>query len=127
MGRGEGSISGKTNRLINFHASSLLPPTKKIRLRINQGFEIAKKHALAFLDDFKRPLPGGADDPASTPDGRDALRLVARTALRTKLSESLADALAGVVLDAVLTIRRKGEPIDLFMVEIMHMVRNEQL
>jgi len=31
------------------------------------------------------------------------------------------------VLDAVLTIRRKGEPIDLFMVEIMHMVRNEQL
>ena len=88
----------------------------------HQGFEIAKKHALAFLDDFKVPLPGGTDDPASTPDGRDALRLVARTALRTKLSEQLADALAGVVLDAVLTIRRKGEPIDLFMVEIMHMV-----
>ena len=89
----------------------------------HQGFEIAKKHALAFLEDFKRPLPGGdSDDPASTPDGRDALRLVARTALRTKLSESLADALAGVVLDAVLTIRKKGEPIDLFMVEIMHMV-----
>ena len=100
---------------------NLKPPPRPKKTK--QGFEIAKKHALAFLDDFKRPLPGGTDDPASTPDGRDALRLVARTALRTKLSEALADALAGVVLDAVLTVRRKGEPIDLFMVEIMHMVR----
>lgn len=102
-----------------FLSTSKTPQTK-------QGFEIAKKHALAYLDDFKRPLPGGTDDPPSTPDGRDALRLVARTALRTKLSEALADALAGVVLDAVLTVRRKGEPIDLFMVEIMHMVREEK-
>ena len=125
---GGGSISRRRRRRRRKKTNSLtldFPffPHKKKHLK--QGFEIAKKHALAFLEDFKRPLPGGTDDPASTPDGRDALRLVARTALRTKLSEALADALAGVVLDAVLTVRRPGEPIDLFMVEIMHMVRLE--
>lgn len=129
---GEKDRSQKTKRLTFFLFSLLLlfstsPSTTTASPHPRaQGFEIAKKHALAFLDDFKRPLPGGTADPASTPDGRDALRLVARTALRTKLSESLADALAGVVLDAVLTIRREGEPIDLFMVEIMHMVRKRK-
>jgi len=44
-----------------------------------------------------------------------------RTSLRTKLHDKLADQLTDIVTDAVLIINRKNEPIDLFMVEIMHM------
>lgn len=39
-----------------------------------------------------------------------------RTSLRTKLYEELADQLTDIVVDAVLTIRKPDEPIDLFMV-----------
>ncbi|KAJ0977637.1 hypothetical protein J5N97_013111 [Dioscorea zingiberensis] len=46
-----------------------------------------------------------------TPDA-EILKMVARTTLRTKLYEALADQLTDIVLNA---------PIDLFMVEIMHM------
>jgi T-complex protein 1 subunit zeta len=46
---------------------------------------------------------------------------VARTALRTKLREGLADQLTDIVVDALLTIRKPDQPLDLHMVEIMHM------
>ena len=46
---------------------------------------------------------------------------VARASLRTKVQQELADSLTEIVVDAVLTIRREGQPIDLFMVEIMTM------
>ena len=49
------------------------------------------------------------------------LLCVARTALRTKLREELADKLTTIVVDAVLCIAKKEEPIDLHMVEIMTM------
>ncbi|KAK9802062.1 hypothetical protein WJX73_009618 [Symbiochloris irregularis] len=79
---------------------------------IVEGFELAKQAALSFLDSFK--LPAGADD-------RELLRCVARTSLRTKLYETLADQLTDIVVDAVLTIRQPDQPLDLFMVELMHM------
>jgi hypothetical protein len=41
---------------------------------------------------------------------------VARTALRTKLQESMADQLTDIVVDAVLTIQKPDQPLDLFMV-----------
>lgn len=47
---------------------------------------------------------------------------VAKTSLRTKLEETLADSIAEMVVDALLTIRTPGQPIDLFMVEIMTML-----
>ncbi len=72
-----------------------------------QGFEIAKKALLQFLDDFKEPVTDG---------DREALRCVARTSLRTKLYEQLADKLTDIVVDAVLTIRQDKEPVDLYMV-----------
>lgn len=77
-----------------------------------EGFEAAKKAALTFLDSFKETI-----DPAD----REVLRCVSRTSLRTKLYEALADQLTDIVTDAVLTIQRPEQPIDLFMVEIMHM------
>lgn len=72
-----------------------------------QGYEHAKKATLAFLEDFKE---------AADPGDRELLHCVARTSLRTKLYEGLADQLTDIVVDAVLTIRKPEEAIDLFMV-----------
>lgn len=52
---------------------------------------------------------------------RETLLSVARTSLRTKLHTALADTLTEAVVDAVLTIRKPDQPIDLHMVEIMKM------
>ncbi|KAH6913959.1 chaperonin-containing T-complex zeta subunit Cct6 [Coprinopsis sp. MPI-PUGE-AT-0042] len=88
---------------------------------IAEGFDLAKKEALKFLDDFKIKMQ---------PD-RATLINIARTSLDTKLSSVLAKQLAADVVDAVLTIRRPPptadtaemwrEPIDLHMIEIMKM------
>jgi T-complex protein 1 subunit zeta len=53
--------------------------------------------------------------------GRETLLSVARTSLRTKVHRDLADNLAEAVVDAVLSIHKENEPIDLHMVEIMKM------
>eukprot|EP00246_Nothoceros_aenigmaticus_P002535 TRINITY_DN13400_c0_g2_i1.p1 TRINITY_DN13400_c0_g2~~TRINITY_DN13400_c0_g2_i1.p1 ORF type:complete len:535 (-),score=113.38 TRINITY_DN13400_c0_g2_i1:180-1784(-) len=82
---------------------------------IVDGFEIAKKKTLEFLEKFKTPVVVG-----DNPD-REILKMVARTTLRTKLHQQLADQLTDIVVNAVLCIRKPDEPIDLFMVEQMHM------
>lgn len=79
---------------------------------IVDGFEIAKKATLTFLEQFKENAES---------DDRELLRCVARTSLRTKLHEKLADQLTDIVVEAVLTIRRPDKLLDLFMVEMMHM------
>ncbi|KAI0674926.1 chaperonin-containing T-complex zeta subunit Cct6 [Trametes maxima] len=88
---------------------------------IGEGFDIAKKEALAFLDKFKRPVKLD----------RATLINVAYTSLATKVNSALAKQLASEVVDAVLTIRppppapdspdQFREPIDLHMIEIMKM------
>ncbi|KAL1916369.1 uncharacterized protein VTP21DRAFT_5986 [Calcarisporiella thermophila] len=78
---------------------------------ITEGFDLAKKEALQFLEKFR--VAREAD--------RELLVSVARTALRTKVHRDLADTLTEAVVDAVLSIQREGEPIDLHMVEIMKM------
>ncbi|KAJ3300343.1 T-complex protein 1 subunit zeta [Borealophlyctis nickersoniae] len=79
---------------------------------ITEGFEIAKKEALAFLEKFrvKRDMD------------RETLISVARTSLRTKIRQELADTLTDAIVDAILCIYREGQPIDLHMVEIMKMM-----
>ncbi|KAJ0868984.1 putative chaperonin Cpn60/TCP-1 family, groEL-like apical domain superfamily [Helianthus annuus] len=79
------------------------------------GFDIAKKAILEFLEKFKTPVVMG-----DGPD-REVLKMVARTTLRTKLYDALADQLTDIVVNAVLCVRKPEEAIDLFMVEIMHM------
>jgi len=76
------------------------------------GFDLAKNRALAFLEKFRVQK--------NTLD-RELLINVARTSLRTKVHQELADSLTEIVTDAVLTIRKESEPVDLFMVEIMTM------
>ncbi|KAL6308209.1 chaperonin-containing T-complex zeta subunit Cct6 [Sparassis latifolia] len=87
---------------------------------IAEGFDLAKKESLAFLEKFKQPMKLD----------RATLINVAYTSLATKVHLSLAKQLAAEVVDAVLTIRppppSEGsgefrEPIDLHMVEIMKM------
>ncbi|KAI5829519.1 T-complex protein 1 zeta subunit [Schizophyllum commune Tattone D] len=88
---------------------------------IAEGFDLAKKEALKFLDTFKQP---------SKLD-RATLVNVAYTSLATKVSSAMAKHLSSAVVDAVLAIRRPPppedakdqwrEPIDLHMVEIMKM------
>jgi len=48
------------------------------------------------------------------------LRCVSRTSLTTKLAPHLADQLTDIVTDAVLTIKQKDQPLDLYMVRHMH-------
>lgn len=78
---------------------------------IVDGFEIAKKEALKFLDTFK----------TEAKIDRELLLSVARTSLTTKLSHSLAESLTPSIVDAVLAIHRPPEKIDLHMIEIMKM------
>ena len=80
---------------------------------ITEGFELAKKESLKFLDSFKASFGKGID--------RETLISVARTSLRTKVTIAIADALTEPIVEAVLCIKREGEPIDLHMVEIMKM------
>ena len=72
-----------------------------------QGFETAKKATLQFLETFR--------DKVQAPDS-EVLLCVARPSLRTKLYQELADQLTDIVVDAVLTIRKEDEPLDLYMV-----------
>ncbi|CAD6578423.1 MAG: T-complex protein 1 subunit zeta [Tremellales sp. Tagirdzhanova-0007] len=90
---------------------------------IGEGFDLAKKEALSFLDSFKQ-----------TPNlDRANLISVAHTSLSTKLHAVLAQKLAADVVDAVLAIKPLPaapeatgldawrDPIDLHMIEVMKM------
>ncbi|ANB11574.1 Cct6p [Sugiyamaella lignohabitans] len=82
---------------------------------LTDGFEIARKATLEFLDQFKTNL--------DTID-RELLLAVARSSLTTKVKQSLADVLTPVVTDAVLTIHdpsNKQSQLDLHMIEIAKM------
>jgi T-complex protein 1 subunit zeta len=50
------------------------------------------------------------------------LHKIARTSISTKLSPELTNLLVDIVVESVLIIQKPQQPIDLFMVEIMHMV-----
>lgn len=86
---------------------------------IADGFELAKAFATTFLEKFKVAKPDIQKD-------RELLASVARTSLRTKLHPEMADQLTDIVTDAVLIVRREGEPIDLNMVEKMHMLHRTE-
>merc|ERR1719446_247497 len=69
---------------------------------------------MKFLEEFKVPIA----DPLNA---REKLVCVARTSLRTKITPSIADAMAEAVVDAVRCIKKPDQPLDLHMIEILHM------
>lgn len=81
---------------------------------ITDGFHLAKEEVTRFLETFKIPFVGISSD-------REALLNVARSSLLTKLRPDMAHQMADMVADAVLCISRPNLPIDLHMVELMHM------
>ena len=80
-----------------------------------EGFDAAKTAAVSFLETYKIACAG-----IENPD-KELLTCVAKTALRSKLREELADKLTAIVVDAVCCVAKPDEPVDLHMVEIMHM------
>jgi len=81
---------------------------------IAEGFELARNEATSFLDDFKVPAENVLDD-------RERSLCIARTSLRTKLGANMADKMAEAVVDAIKIVKKPEVPVDLHMVEIMHM------
>lgn len=81
---------------------------------IVEGFELAREEILKFLDTVK------VEQKEIT---KELMTQVARTSLRTKVHDELADHLTDIIVNAVETIHRPGQdnPLDLHMVEIMHM------
>lgn len=80
-----------------------------------EGLDLAKQEVLKVLENVKVSC-------GTTPN-RELLDCVARTSLRTKLQQPLADQLKDIVVDAVLCIQGEDpeKPVDLFMVEVLHM------
>lgn len=91
---------------------------------IVEGWDFAKKEALAYLEQAKVPLPNVRSD-------YELLLSVARTSLRTKVPPQLADNLASIVVDAVTCIAPPSSsasvPIDLHMVEVLKMQHQSDL
>lgn len=82
--------------------------------QIAEGFDLARDETMQFLDKFKVPVPNPLAD-------REKLVCVARTSLRTKITPAIADNMAEAVVDAVKCIKMDDKPLDLHMVEILHM------
>ncbi|AGO13749.1 AaceriAGL121Wp [[Ashbya] aceris (nom. inval.)] len=83
---------------------------------ITDGFEIARKETIEFLEQFKVVKDGehGLD--------REFLLQVARSSLATKVNAELAEVLTPIVTDAVLAVSDiNTNALDLYMVEIMQM------
>lgn len=76
---------------------------------IVDGFDLAKKTLMDWIDSQK--LKVKLD--------RELLVSVARCSILTKLNEKVAIQLSEILADAVVTIAREHQPIDLHMVEIM--------
>ena len=76
------------------------------------GIELAKKETLAFLEKIKIAHPDVS---------KELLVEVARASLMTKVHPNIANPLTDIIVEAVNTIKKEGQPIDLHMIEIMHM------
>ena len=85
---------------------------------ITDGFDKARDSAVEFLDTFKIKK----DQPEKD---RELLTQVANTSLRTKLEPDLADVMTEAIVDAVQCVAEPDAPVDLHMVEIMHMQQQQ--
>jgi len=82
---------------------------------ITEGYELSKVKSMELLENFKLK---------KTVDAQ-LLQQVARTSLATKVQQEWVDLLVPIVTDAVLAVLHEGKPVDLHMVEIMHMIHRQ--
>jgi T-complex protein 1 subunit zeta len=83
------------------------------------GYEQSRQHVLDFVKEYQVDV---SDKVSGDEVDRELLVQVASTSLRTKVHSELADHLTEIVVDAVLAIRQPNKPLDLHMIEMMHMV-----
>jgi len=78
---------------------------------VTDGFDLAREELTRWIDEtaLERKID------------RELLVEIARCSLATKVVSDFATVLSEIVTDAVLTIQREGQPLDLHMVEIMAM------
>mmetsp|Transcript_27032 Transcript_27032/g.37620 ORF Transcript_27032/g.37620 Transcript_27032/m.37620 type:complete len:544 (-) Transcript_27032:267-1898(-) len=88
---------------------------------IVEGFELARDHCMKFIDEFKKDV--SEEKKVDT----DLLMNVARSSLKTKVHAKLAEHLSDIVVKAIKCIHKPGNPIDLHMVEMMHMVHKSDM
>ncbi|AQZ11374.1 CCT6 (YDR188W) [Zygosaccharomyces parabailii] len=82
---------------------------------ITDGFDLARKEALSFLDSYKIARDVEEVD-------REFLLQVARSSLSTKVGLELTEVLTPIVTDAVLNVwNKEKDSLDLYMVELMQM------
>ncbi|SJM83487.1 T-complex protein 1 subunit zeta [Zygosaccharomyces bailii] len=82
---------------------------------ITDGFDLARKEALSFLDNYKIARDVEEVD-------REFLLQVARSSLSTKVGLELTEVLTPIVTDAVLNVwNKEKDSLDLYMVELMQM------
>lgn len=82
---------------------------------ITDGFDLARKEALSFLDSYKIARDVDEVD-------REFLLQVARSSLSTKVGLELTEVLTPIVTDAVLNVwNKEKDSLDLYMVELMQM------
>ncbi|CUS22123.1 LAQU0S04e08724g1_1 [Lachancea quebecensis] len=83
---------------------------------ITDGFEIARRETMEFLNSYK------IDKLAEEDMDREFLLQVARSSLSTKVAPELTEVLTPIVTDAVLSVKNAdSRSLDLHMVEIMQM------
>eukprot|EP00697_Spironema_sp_BW2_P004247 gnl/Spiro4/15784_TR8489_c0_g1_i1.p1 gnl/Spiro4/15784_TR8489_c0_g1~~gnl/Spiro4/15784_TR8489_c0_g1_i1.p1 ORF type:complete len:543 (-),score=154.49 gnl/Spiro4/15784_TR8489_c0_g1_i1:108-1736(-) len=86
---------------------------------LTEGFELAQGKVLEWLEEAKRLQVFDPNTPTQV--DREMLTCAARCSLRTKLTPAMADQLTEYIVDACMTVKKEGKPLDLHMVEIMHM------
>jgi len=79
---------------------------------ICEGYELARVELLKYLETMK--LKADIND-------NSLLLNIARTSVTSKLQPEMVELVVDIVVNAVNCIRKPDTPIDLFMVEIMHM------
>jgi len=85
---------------------------------IIDGIELGRDRVLKFLDEFK--IKPNLDD-------FEFLCNVVKTTISTKITSKVAERLTPLIVEAVKTISRPKEPIDLHMIEIMTMQHTSDL
>uniref|UniRef100_A0A6U3FFP7 Uncharacterized protein n=1 Tax=Bigelowiella natans TaxID=227086 RepID=A0A6U3FFP7_BIGNA len=109
-------FTGELLKQASLHLSEGLHPRVLV-----EGFELARDRLMKFVDEFK------VDVSEEKKADSDLILNVARSSIKTKVHAKLAEHLSHIVVKAIKCIHSPGKPIDLHMVELMHMVHKSDM